>query len=282
MALALDLVHHDPARDVEPSRRRAGLRQLARERHRDAAAVGGREQLLGARLPFRLPDARRQREAELGERAACRRVIAPVAAGDVPLPDDLRRCVRSAAFSLHVGTAAVCRRGSRPRPASLPAGRRRAPASRRARVLERVDELAPADGRTSPAAIGVDVAADVQRALALQDVDHLVVAVEVVGRAPGRDVADELRRRRAAELGVAGDELRPAVASPASTSSTSDHRVADAVRGKRIVDEDRQQLECVRAVDTPARSRRRRTPLCRDASSSARRQWSALPAPAST
>ena len=58
------------------------------------------------------------------------------------------------------------------------------------------------------------LAADLEDALALEDVDHLVVAVEVVGRAPGRDQADELRHRLAADLGRRSEqELRgPAVA----------------------------------------------------------------------
>ena len=55
--LALDLVHRHDAMHVEPLRRRAGLRQLARERHREAATMGGGEQLLRARLPLRDPDA---------------------------------------------------------------------------------------------------------------------------------------------------------------------------------------------------------------------------------
>ena len=43
------------------------------------------------------------------------------------------------------------------------------------------------------------LAVDLQHALALEHVDHLVVGVEVVGRAAGRDQADELRHRRAAD-----------------------------------------------------------------------------------
>ena len=49
---ALDLVHRDPAVDVEPPRRRARAGQLAGERHREAAAVRRGEELLGARLPL--------------------------------------------------------------------------------------------------------------------------------------------------------------------------------------------------------------------------------------
>ena len=47
--------------DVEPLGRRTGLRELARERHRQAAAVRSGEQLFGTRLALRLPDARRAR-----------------------------------------------------------------------------------------------------------------------------------------------------------------------------------------------------------------------------
>src|SRR6266705_1870059 len=39
MALPLDLVHLDPAGDLEAARRRARLRELARERHREAPSV---------------------------------------------------------------------------------------------------------------------------------------------------------------------------------------------------------------------------------------------------
>src|SRR5947209_18248093 len=88
MTAALNLVHDDAARDVEASRRRARLRELARERHRDAAAVRGCEQLLRARLPLGLADACGQREAEVGERAGPR-ADTPDPAGDVPLPDEL-------------------------------------------------------------------------------------------------------------------------------------------------------------------------------------------------
>ncbi len=44
-----------------PLGRRPGAGQLARERHREAAAVRRREQLLGARLALRVADPRRQR-----------------------------------------------------------------------------------------------------------------------------------------------------------------------------------------------------------------------------
>src|SRR5947207_9078298 len=52
-----------------PAGRRPGFRQLARERHRDAASVRCGEQLLWARLALGLPDAGREREAELVERS---------------------------------------------------------------------------------------------------------------------------------------------------------------------------------------------------------------------
>src|SRR6266566_2122703 len=88
MALALDLVHHDPAGGVEPTGRRSGFRELTRERHRDAGAVRRGEELLGARLPFGLPDARREREPELVESPGVARERAD-ASRRVPFPDDL-------------------------------------------------------------------------------------------------------------------------------------------------------------------------------------------------
>src|ERR1039457_6136829 len=63
----------------------------------------------------------------------------------------------------------------------------------------------------------------VQNALAVEHVDHLVVEVEVVGRARGRDVADEMRRRaqpglrvgKNPELPLARRSLRRLIAQPA-------------------------------------------------------------------
>ena len=51
------------------------------------------------------------------------------------------------------------------------------------------------------------VCADV--ALAVEHVEHLVVAVEVVGSAAGRDEADELRHRQAADGRVEADRELP-------------------------------------------------------------------------
>src|SRR5581483_10119564 len=85
LVTAVDLVHDDAARDLETSGRRAGLRELARKGHGDAAAVRGGEQLLRARLPLRPADARRKREPETVEGACAGRDRAR-AAGDVALP----------------------------------------------------------------------------------------------------------------------------------------------------------------------------------------------------
>src|SRR4051794_26124146 len=73
VALPLDLVHHDPAAHLEPARRALEAGQLARERHREAAAVRRREQLLRAGLALGVGDPRRQRERQPGEGAAVRR-----------------------------------------------------------------------------------------------------------------------------------------------------------------------------------------------------------------
>ena len=80
------------------------------------------------------------------------------------------------------------------------------------------------------------LAVDVEGALAGEDVDDLVVAVEVVGRAPGRDVADELRHRRAAVL-----RLREQRELAAGRRRRRARRVAItawlAVAGQRLLDE---------------------------------------------
>ena len=89
MTLPLDLVHHDRDRDVEPARRRARGGQLAGEGHRDAAAVRGREQLLGAGLAARVSDPRGKGEGQPRERAALG-VERARAAGEVPVPADVR------------------------------------------------------------------------------------------------------------------------------------------------------------------------------------------------
>src|SRR3954452_19556492 len=56
VALTFDLVHHDLAVHLEALGRRAVPRELAPEGHREAAGGCGREQLLGARLPFGVAD----------------------------------------------------------------------------------------------------------------------------------------------------------------------------------------------------------------------------------
>ena len=77
VALALDLVHLDRDRGVEPARRSACAGQHAGEGHRDAAAVRGGEQLLGARLAVGVADPRREGEGQLRERAGLGRRACP-------------------------------------------------------------------------------------------------------------------------------------------------------------------------------------------------------------
>ena len=83
------------------------------------------------------------------------------------------------------------------------------------------------------------LAVDVERALALEHVDDLVVCVEVVGRAADGDVADELRHRAQPSSGVASSRnWRPAVAAPLASRVDVDDRVGRAVGRERVVDED--------------------------------------------
>ncbi len=88
--VARDLVHHDPAGEVEPGRRRARLGQLGRERHGQAAGVCRGEQLLGARLALGLADAARKRERQCVERSGPGG-HRPGTAGHVSFPDDSHR-----------------------------------------------------------------------------------------------------------------------------------------------------------------------------------------------
>ena len=103
----------------------------------------------------------------------------------------------------------ACRRGSRPRRASRPAGRRRTRASPRRRVFSRQWTRRAGRWTHDPGASVLLLAVDVEPALALEHVEHLVVAVEVVGRASRRDEADELRHRHAAHLGIEADAELP-------------------------------------------------------------------------
>ncbi len=100
------------------------------------------------------------------------------------------------------GTQQACRQGSTPRPASRRAGRRRAGAARPGPSFSRLWTSRRGRWTQAPGLERRLLAADVQTSRALEDVDHLVVAMEVVGRASGRDVADELRHRRAARVGA--------------------------------------------------------------------------------
>ena len=99
------------------------------------------------------------------------------------------------------------------------------------------------------------LAVDVQAALALEHVEHLVVAVEVVGRAAGRDEADELRHRHAADLRVEADaELPRRRRAQALLVREVDHRVGALGRRLGVEDEHRQELDAVVGVDRPRRA----------------------------
>src|SRR3954454_20268926 len=76
---------------------------------------------------------------------------------------------------------------------------------RLAGVRQAVDEAGGQVHAGPGAQLGL-LAADVERALTLEHVDHLVVGVEVIGRAAGRDQPDELRHGGAAALGRQAEE----------------------------------------------------------------------------
>ena len=196
VALPFDLVHHDRAVHVEPRRRRARLvSSLASDIVRQPACAAASSSS-GLVLPSASRDPRRQRERQLAERARLGRRSA-LAARDVPFPDRRLQSVRSSASQLLLSVGRRgCRRGNRPRPGE-PAGRKTP--SRRSSVSPVFARQWTSARRQVDARAGAQLAplaADVQRALALEDVDHLVVGVEVVGRAARRHEADELRRPR--------------------------------------------------------------------------------------
>ena len=89
VALTLDLVHHDRACHVEAPRRCVRGGQLTGEGHREAAAVRGGEQLLGARLAAGVADPRREGEGQPREGAA-HGVERARATREVPVPADMR------------------------------------------------------------------------------------------------------------------------------------------------------------------------------------------------
>ena len=172
VALALDLVHRDRAADVEPLRRRAGLRQLARERHRETAAVGGGEQLLGARLL----GCRATRDARLNGRSTNApddaALIAPVPRARLPsqltsasrtilgmiaplcsASCDAARTPSRLGHDLDAGLRPAARSRSRTaRPASLPGARESRPRSGRATAP--ASSAAAARGRARAASSG--------------------------------------------------------------------------------------------------------------------------------
>ena len=137
--------------------------------------------------------------------------IAPAPRATFPSQTISCACARSAA-SGHRGRPRPCRRGSTPRPGSRRGGRRRAPASRRGPTFSSAvhEPRGQVDARAG--AERCRLAADVERAGPFEHVDDLVVAVEVVGRAAGRDESDELRHARA--TGPSRRNMRPAVATP--------------------------------------------------------------------
>src|SRR5438067_13146879 len=102
---------------------------------------------------------------------------------------------------------------------------------------------------------GRGLATDVQYAAPLEHVDDLVVAVEVVRGANDGDIADELRCRRAPEVGR-GEQPELAARGRRATLDRVDrhHRVRPAVGRERVADEYREHPEAVRVVDLPGRS----------------------------
>ena len=201
----------------------------------------------GLVFPSGIADAGGQRERQLRERAA-RRVERPRAAGDVPLPAD----VRGALDVRHYDSTGTCRGGA---VGVVRLGRRtggREDAEHLhlsgTEVLERVDEprgQVEARARRERCAL----VSDMEGAFAGEDVADLVVEVEVVRRAAGRDVADELRHRRAAVVG-AREEVELAAGRRDAALARADHGVRR-VGGERILDEHREDEELVRVVDAP-------------------------------
>ncbi len=167
----------------------------------------GRKELFRARLALGLADPACVREGQRGEGAGRAGGDQARATGEIALPGDVGDAFDSWQVSSPLDMSQVCRQGNRPRQASRRAGRRRAAAVRcrpRSRGCGRAGRQVDARSRTKGRCLPVDV----QDAAAFEDVDHLVVAMEVVRRAPGRDVADELGDRGAAALrGYAEDEL---------------------------------------------------------------------------
>ena len=228
-------------------------RQLAGEGHRDAAAVRGREQLLGARLAAGIADARREREGQPRERAARRRRACPRRARG-SRPSRRARCARCAASAADrddgggaVGVVGLGRRARRPEDAEHLhlAG---------AVVLEAVDE----PRRQVDARAGAQrraLAVDVERALAGEDVARPRRSGGS-GRArarPGcsRRTASPTRSR---SPGCASSvNSRPAVAVPRSPLAITAWL---AVAGERLLDEHGEELQAVGRLDLPRRAAR--------------------------
>src|SRR6201999_1400394 len=90
---------------------------------------------------------------------------------------------------------------------------------------------------------------DVESALAREDIDDLVVAVEVVRRAPGGDVADELGHRRAAVLRVRQQAELPSGGRRAALASRGEGVARR--RRQRILDEHGEELQALSRLDLP-------------------------------
>ena len=140
------IAHRD--RDLEPLRRRLRARQLGRERHREAAGVRGREQLLRARLASRVGDARRLGVGERRERAGRRRSGSPEPFARRALPRPRARCARSSALG-HDLDALAPRGGAGPRARAPPAARGSRP--RAGRASARASSAAAARARARAA-----------------------------------------------------------------------------------------------------------------------------------
>ena len=136
VALALDLVHHDRAVGLDRDGWRARRRPARSQRHVEAARVGGREQLLGARLALRLADSRRQRVGQAGRRRSSPRSSRRRGRRSPPSTTCAVRSIRGISPP-PVPTAPACRRGSTPRRVSRPGGRRRGACSSPGPVFSR-------------------------------------------------------------------------------------------------------------------------------------------------
>ena len=268
--------------DVEPAGRRAGA---ARARPRATSSRSRRAPRRAAPRGSSCPPACPMRVGSENpssrERARVAALIVPAPRATFPSQSTSRvRSICGIQYSRAARAVGVIRLGRRaggPEDAEHAASRR----ARRSRGSARGRA-----GRCThvPGVERRGLAVDVQRAVALEHVDDLVVLVEVVGRAADRDVADELGHRRAAELGRREQaELaargRGRRSRRSSTATTAWRR---AVGRQRVAHEHREQLEPVGVVDPPggAAGDECRRPG-REVDRARRRSWP-LPLPART